>query len=526
MARRHCAPLTKQVVTRGTPAVIGLDIGTSAVKGILAAGGDRIVMRRERSHPLSVGAGGRAEVDARRVLAGAEGLIRSLAEAARTGGLDVRVICAGGSGDEAVWLDVRHEPVAPIPMSLDTRSEADGEAFAAAIGRERLVGLTGLPPAGAYPLVRMRWLARTLPAVRARVHRLLAWPEYLAQSLGVEEASEPTLAARTAAFGIREGRYLPELLAAAAVDPAVLAPVAPTGTILGLIPAKRAEALGLGPEVSVVTGGFDQAMATLGAGVRNPGIAHIGAGSWEAVTILVDGIPDNRLVLAGYSAGPSIGADGRWSVMASGPGASALAWLGGLWRGAPAQASRRAFAAAAGAPDGPTGLIVLPHLDGAAAPHPERHARAVIAGLDLFAGPERIARAMLEGVALDLAERLDRLAADGHRFEELRVSGGGARDGRWLQLKADVTGIPVRSVVPADAGTVAAAALAAQALGIRTSLAEAVDALHGPGFIFEPRPPVRAAYLEMAARRRALRSALGLQPPGRVTSEPSSLAGA
>lgn len=499
------------------PAVIGLDIGTSAVKGVLVGSGGRVGVTVSRSHRHVLGPGGRVEVDPRHVTTGAHAVIAALAARARDAGLRVRALCAGGSGDEAVWLDAAGDPVALVPLSLDTRSASDGEALAGVVGRDWFVSTTGLPPSGAYPIVRMRWLARERPDLASRVCRLLAWPEYVAFGLGVEVAAEPTLAARSGAGRLdprRDGPYDARILAAAEIDPAVLPPVVPTGTLLGTIPRAIAADLGLPGEVAVVAGGFDQAMATLGAGILAPGVAHVGAGSWEALTVLSARWPDRDLIDAGFTTGPSIGAGGAWSLMASVPGAAALGWWGRIGSGDPRSAGRRAFTLAALAPEVPTGLLAIPDLASSGERAPDGRIGGAIAGLGIGDGPERIGRALLEGVAFALAARLDRLAARGLSVIELRVSGGGARDRRWLRLKADVTGLPVRAVRPGDAGTAAAAAVAAAAIGLAPDLGAALSAATALGPPIQPRPEVHAAYRAQAERAAALRSALGAVQPG------------
>lgn len=495
--------------------VIGLDIGTSAVKGLLVDGVGQVVARSARLQRLDVGPGGRVEVDARSVTSAARRVLATLAARAGNAGLRVRAICAGGSGDEAVWTDRTGAPVAPVPLSLDTRGGAAGEAIAAAIGRDRYLRLTGLPPSGAYPVARLRALHDERPDLADRVAWLLSWPETLALDLGVTVRGEPTLAARSGAWRVdagNDGGYEPALLVAALGDASadLFSPVVPTGSILGLIPEHVAATIGLPPGVRLVGGGFDQAMATLGAGIMSPGIAHVGAGSWQALTVLAEDRPDIALVADGFTIGPSIAAGGRWSVMASGPGASLLGWLGrvgGTAIGSRDEA-RRMYTLARRAADQPTGLVVVPDLGGGAPPRPDPQARGAIAGLALTDGPERLARALLEAVAIGLADRLARLDHAGLKADEIRLTGGGARDRRWRQLTADVTGLPVRAVHPLDASAVAAAALAATAIGLAADASTALVRTMRIGPAVRPRPRHHEAYRGLARRSADLRSEL------------------
>jgi xylulokinase len=353
------------------------------------------------------------------------------------------------------------------------------------------------------------------PDVAERVAWLLSWPEALALDLGVSVRGEPTLAARSGAWRVdagTDGGYEPALLVAALGDVSadVFPPVVPTGSVLGIVPGHVAATIGLPRGVRFVGGGFDQAMATLGAGIMSAGLAHVGAGSWQALTVLADDRPDIGLVADGFTIGPAIAADGRWSVMASGAGASLLGWLGRVAGTAirSQHEARRTITLARAAADQPTGLVVIPDLVGGAPPSPDPDARGAIAGLALTDGPERLARALLEAVAIGLADRLARLGQAGLSADEIRMTGGGARDRRWRQLTADVTGLPVRAVVPLDAGAMAAAALAATAIGLAPDVSTALHRTVRIGPPVRPRPGNHATYRDLAQRSADLRSAL------------------
>jgi sugar (pentulose or hexulose) kinase len=496
-------------VKAASSAVIGLDIGTSVVKGVLVAADGNLMARAGRSQRVDIGRGGRVEIDAVLVTRNVRRVIARLAGRAASDGFRVRAVCAGGSGDEGVWVDDAGVPVAPVPLSLDTRDTAVGEAIVTRVGAERFRSLTGLPTSGAYPITRYAALRAAQPELAARVERLLAWPESLALDLGVEVMSEPTLAARSGAWRVavdgRGARYDRDLLAAAGVSASLLPPVIQTGSVIGTIPARVADTLGLPGDVDLVAGGFDQAMATLGAAITTSGVAHVGAGSWQALTLLADERPHTDVVADGFSVGPSVAAQGRWSAMASGPGAIMLGWLGRVGDGAGDPAKRMA-ALARRAADEPTGLTVIPDLGGGAPPHPDPRARGVIAGLGLGDGAERLARALLEGVAIGLRERLERAAAAGLAVGEIRTTGGGARDAGWRQLTADVTGLPVRTVDPPDAGAVAAAALASVAAGLAPDVVSALARMVRLGRPLAPRPGHHAAYQGIAERLATLRS--------------------
>ncbi len=516
-------------MTAGARAVIGLDIGTSAVKGLLSDGRRRVAAAR-RPYAMTLGPGGRATVDALDVLAAARTVVGTLAGAARGADLAVVAICAGGSGDEAVFVDAAGRPLAPVPMALDTTptgAHGDPSPMDRAVDAEGTSDRTGLPAGGTYPVPRFAAFAAESPRLARRVRRILAWPEFLALRLGVPPAAEPSLASRSGGFDVEAGRWDPDLLAAAGIDSSWLPPLVPTGSVLGTVPSRVARELGLGPSVALVAGGFDQAMATAGAGIDRPGTGHLGAGSWEALSVLAPAEFATAacrapLVRARFSVGPAVAArpdrtDGPAPalVLASVPGAAALEWFGRVVGARRGRRVAEALRLAAAAPDVPSGLTVLTGFAGPVAPGRESAAGAVVAGLDLAAGPEAVALALVEGIALTVAEQIEALGKAAIAVHELRISGGTARDRRWLQLRADATGRVVRAVAPADAGTVAAVALACVAVGLAPSVGDVVGALSRTGPPIAPRPERHAIFRGRLERRAVLRSSLARMAAGR-----------
>lgn len=396
--------------------VLGLDIGTSATKGLLLDDRGRLLAEDRRGYRAREPTPGMIELAAPRVWVAVRRVIASLAVAGERAGSPVRAVCAGGSGDEVVAVDARGRPVGPVVMAADRRSDAEGAALAVAMGADALFLRTGLWDIGATPVARWRWVVRHRPREAARVVRLLSWPEWVMTRLGLPAMVDPTLAARTLAFDRVTDAYTPGL-GSLGLPEGLLSPVVPTGTAVGVIPLARAAALGLLPGTRYVVGGFDQAMATLGAGAIEPGMGHDGAGSWEAFSVRVAGAAvDPRLRTLGWSAGPA--ASGRRTeVMAS--------WPGGLAMGAARSAS------------------------------------------DDVLGP----------LAERLASAVRGLATLGVPVTRIRATGGGARSDAWLQRKADATGIPVERPTIRQAGALAAAILAGSAIGALPPAEAAVRSL-------------------------------------------------
>jgi xylulokinase len=123
--------------------------------------------------------------------------------------------------------------------------------------------------------------------------------------------------------------------------------------------------------------------------------------------------------------------------------------------------------AAADVEPGAKGLLFLPHLIGERSPHWNPLARGVFVGLTMSHGRAEMARAVLEGVALNLKLILDAFLEQGTAIQAMRLIGGGARSALWRQILADVYGLPIlRPELLAEATSLGAAIAGGVGVGL------------------------------------------------------------
>ena len=143
------------------------------------------------------------------------------------------------------------------------------------------------------------------------------------------------------------------------------------------------------------------------------------------------------------------------------------------------------------------------------APEWNGSARGVFSGLSLSHGREHLTRALLEGSAFGLRDILEAMRNAGLDVRRLTIVGGGAKGALWRQIKADVTGLPVRVPESVETTATGAAILAAVGAGVHPSIGDAVRA-----FVrfrpqeHHPDPSTREAYDEAYRRYREVYFAL------------------
>ncbi len=174
---------------------------------------------------------------------------------------------------------------------------------------------------------------------------------------------------------------------------------------------------------------------------------------------------------------------------------SVVNWFKGLLD--PAMSYERLNAEAAKLPPGAEGLVVLDHFQGNRTPHTDPNSRGVISGLTLKHGPAHIFRAIIEGVACGTELILETMRGAGFQPSDVVICGGATRSDLWLQIHADVSGIPLVQTAVADAPALGSAMLAAIGAGLYDDMATAAEAMVKTVRTIEPNARVHAGYAEV-----------------------------
>ena len=156
----------------------------------------------------------------------------------------------------------------------------------------------------------------------------------------------------------------------------------------------------------------------------------------------------------------------------------------------------------------PSGLLVLPHIAGAATPYMDNGSRGAVLGLTSETTAVELYRGCMEGVAYEMYLNLQALKDTGIRFTKLHATEGGARSGEWMQIKADVLKLPITALKTVDAGTVGSAMLTGVALGIFQDLLDAAAHMVEEMETYEPRKEMHEKYMAIYARYKEVYNAV------------------
>lgn len=466
-------------------AIVGLDVGTTAVKAIAIAPDGTVLARAEAGYPLSMPRPGWAEQDP-------ELWWEAAAHAqAQLGVADIAGIGLSGQMHGLVALDDTGRVIRPALLWNDQRTAAQCAAIEERVGRERLIALTGNGALTGFTAPKLLWLRDEEPEAYARIARIMLPKDLVRLRLTGEHATDVTDASGTLLFDVAQRTWSDAVLGALDIPAGILPPALESAAVSG----HTADG------VPVAAGAGDQAAGALGVGV-------VGAGSAVSVVLGTSGVV--------FGALPAFAADdqGRlqaachavpatWhlmGVMLSAAGS--LQWLRDTV--APDVPFDVLVAEAAAWEPGAEGLLFQPYLAGERAPHPDPDARGAFTGLALRHDRGALVRAVLEGVAHGLREILDLLRDRGVHPEVGRVSGGGARSDLWLEILAAVLDLPLERTAVEEGAAYGAALLGGVAAGIFPDEQAAVAACVHPAGAVAPRADGVAAYAEQHERYTAL----------------------
>ena len=431
-----------------------LDLGTSATKAALWDGPRLVALARaplETTHPLP----GRAEQDPDRWWTSA--VIACSELRTREPDRYLRVDAAGFSAARETFalFDGSLAPLGPGILWSDRRATDEVAALGDPSAFRARTGVVLTPGCCA---AKVGWVAVHEPHAWRAARWVLAPRDLVVARLTGEVVTDWTLASRTGMYAL-DGE-----VAADGCNTDHLPRVVTSTTTLGAGPG--ATELGLASGLPIVVGAGDRACEVLGVGA-SPVAPMVSWGTTANVSVPHAGPIDALPMVAQVSRGALGGFVVEAGLSAAG---GAIAWLARLT----GREHDDLLASAAAVPPGANGAVALPWFAGARAPWWQPDAHAAFVGLTEAHGPAELARAVVEGVAFDVARCLEVVAPEA---EELALAGGGAANDLWRRVVGAVTGCPVVRRAVDDAASVGARLLIASALGESLGAVDDVNAV-------------------------------------------------
>jgi len=487
---------------------IGLDLGTSNIKAVVVDGDGRPLA--ESSAPVGRVAlpGGGVEQDIEQIWSAAcDAIRRAIAP------VDARQIQALGissQGGALQLLDGQQRPVGRVISWFDGRGGPYDESLSQRWGDDFLVEHLGRAPCCMTPGQWLR-LRTEQPGLLAQAAGVGFVGDVIVGRLAGRRAHDSTSLSIAMLFSPSLGRADPTVLEELQLNEDQLPALLPATTPAGRLQESAAALTGLPAGIPVSPAVHDQYAALLGAGAVQPGDVSLGTGS--AWVLLVNTTRLERPVIRGafVCTHPVNGLFGQLISMVN--GGSALAWAMQLL-GRSGFSPEGVDAAAASVPVGSGGLCFWPLLAaGAASSGTMRGGR--LSGIGFDHTPSHFVRAVLEGLACELARYVGLCQTGGLAIDRLVLSGSAAGSRVTPQIIADVTGRPVLCSTRPATSAWGAAVLARSMIEPEADLARLASAWAAESRRVEPGAD-RGAYAAMLERY--LEPFIGFEPLAPGTS--------
>jgi len=424
--------------------------------------------------------------------------------AAREGGVEIAGISVTAQRSSVIPVDADGVPLHPAIMWQDRRTAELARELQA---HDALVyGKTGLKISPVFSALKMLWFRRERPELWRRTHKMIGIQDWVLYLLSGRYVTDHTFGSRTNLFDLRARQWDDALLDLFGVERRMLCDLVEPGAVVGGLTPAMAAATGLPAGLPVVSAGGDQQCAALGLGLFSPhrAVSNTGTGSY----------------LIGHADHPVFDEAMRLACNASAVPGAYIVEAAVLTSGAIYRWCRDAFygeasfdalnAEAAAAPAGANGLLLLPHFKGSGAPYWDPQARGAFYNLTLSTTRGEMARAILEGIAVEMKGGLALVERLCGRVDSVSVSGGLARSDLFNQIQSDVFDRPVERFANNEATSLGAWIAGAVAVGLESSYPAAFARAARPEASrqYHPETSQRALYERQCRRSEALYQAL------------------
>lgn len=462
---------------------IGIDVGTSGTKTLAIADDGRILASASSEYPCSHPRPGWAEQDPELWWRATQETLAAVLGSGAFQPADVAGVGLSGQMHGSVFLDKDGTVVRPALLWNDQRTAAEcAEIEERAGGREALIRMVGNRALTGFTAPKLLWVRKHEPQNWEKVRQVLLPKDYIRYRLTGTYATEVSDASGTLLLDVANRRWSGDLLARLDLDPSLMPPCYESPEVSARISEIGSKATGLPAGTPVVGGGGDQPAGAVGNGIVRQGVVSATMGTSGVVFAHSDHLgfdPLGRLQ-CGCHAVP-----GAWHVMGVVLAAGgSLQWFRNeLGKAEVAAAKAQGIdpyvlltGEAALAGPGAEGLFFLPYLTGERSPHFDPDAKGGWIGLTVRHGRAHMIRAVLEGATFAMRDSLELIREMGVGIEEIRVSGGGARNPLWKQIQADIYGADVHTLNSSEGPAYGAALLAQVGTGGFATVPEACDA--------------------------------------------------
>lgn len=405
---------------------IGLDLGTSGLKGLLVDNNGKILKEESASYPVSYPQSGWSEQSPEDWLKAATDVLTRLAKGIEK---EVAGVSIGGQMHGLVLLDDHDEVIRPAILWNDGRTEKETDYLNEVIGKEKLNQYTANIAFAGFTAPKILWVKENEPENFARIKKLCLPKDYLAYKLTGVFSTDYSDASGTLLLDVKNKRWSKEMLELCSAREEWLPKLYESYEVTGKVNCL--------PNAILTAGAGDNAAAAIGTGTVQNGDCNISLGTSGTVFISGDSfMPSEHNALHSFCH-----ANGKWHLM----GCILSAASANKWWLEDILGTKDYDGATNGITLGENEVFFLPYLMGERSPHNDVNARGAFIGMRANTTREEMSLAVLEGVAFALRDCVECARKGGLKITKATVCGGGAKSAVWKRILANVLNVEILS---------------------------------------------------------------------------------
>jgi xylulokinase len=463
--------------------VIGIDIGTSAVKSVLVSVEGKVVCEHAESYPLRRPNPGWSEQNPEDWADRTIESLRRLMEKSKADPADVEGISFSGQMHGLVLVDAEGTALRPAILWNDTRTTPQCRKIEQMLG-SKLLDIARNQALEGFTLPKILWVQEHEPDILSQASLFLLPKDYVRYRLTGDFAMDYSDAAGTLLLDVAGKEWSADIAQVfdlpLSLCPKLVESSGQTGTLLPAV----AEAAGLLPSTKVFAGGADNACGAIGAGILGEGQTMCSIGTSGVVLSYEsrkDVNPQGKMHFFNH------GEENAFYVMGVTLAAGhSLSWFKDTF--AKESTFESLLEGIEEVPAGSGGLLFTPYISGERTPHPDADIRGSFIGMDSGHTSKHFARAVLEGITFSLRESIDIIRESGKNITEVTAIGGGAQNETWLQMQADIFNANIVKLESEQGPAMGAAMLAAYGCGWFPSLEACAKQFIRPFQTYAPDP--------------------------------------
>ena len=441
--------------------VLGIDLGTSSLKGLLMNKSGEVVAFAGYDYPLLHPKKGYSEQNPEEWVKACENVFKALSEKVEDFNAELEGIAISGQMHGLVTLDGEENVVGPAILWNDTRTTKQCTEIMEGFG-ERLVTITKNKALEGFTLPKILWMQEEERELWVKVAHIMLPKDYLIFRLTGEFATDYSDAAGTLLLDVAAKKWSDEILAKYNIDGKILPKLYNSIDCVGKIKAEYQKEFGFEKEVKVMGGGADNACAAVGSGIVSNGIGMVSIGTSGVFLSYEDEAHSNysgRLHLFNHGI-----PDAYYSMGVTLAAGHSLNWFKETF--APKESFEELLSDIDKIPAGSDGLLFAPYIVGERTPYADSKVRGSFTRIDTTHTRAHFARAVLEGITFSLRDSMELMSElTEKKFDKILSVGGGSKNKDWLQMQADIFDTEIITLTTEQGPGLGAAMMAAVGAG-------------------------------------------------------------